>query len=219
MKRFFHDELEEIRSQLALIGEKSITVVRTAMQGLLESDLEPIDAALSMDDAIDQLEIDIDQAAVRYVTLRAPVSSDARLLFVAIKASHDFERVGDEGHTVAKKSRQVIVRQGQVANTLHLREMSQLATGMLADAISSLVDEDSAKARDLIDRDKRVDELNLENITQLTSRADRGDITADTAVDLIFVSKSLERVADHAKNLAQDVLYLLSGETRGATPR
>ena len=105
MKRFFHKELEEIRSKIIHIGEKANDVGRLAVGSFIESDLEKAQAAMKMDDKIDALEIEIDRASVRYITLRGPVSSDVRLIFVAIKASHDLERAGDEAHSIAKRTR------------------------------------------------------------------------------------------------------------------
>lgn len=92
MNRYFHNELEEIRSKLILIGEKANDAGRLAVEGFIESDLEKTQAAVKLDDEIDDLEVEIDRDSVRYITLRSPVSSDVRLIFVAIKASHDLER-------------------------------------------------------------------------------------------------------------------------------
>ena len=105
MERYFHNELEDIRSKLVLIGEKANEAVNLATRGFLRSDLEQTKQAIALDDTIDDLEVQIDREVVRYITLRAPVSSDVRLLFVAIRASRDIERVGDEAHSIAKKTK------------------------------------------------------------------------------------------------------------------
>ncbi|MGB1128112.1 MAG: phosphate signaling complex protein PhoU [Opitutales bacterium] len=212
MDRYFHNELEEIRSKLILIGEKANEAANLATRGFLEGDLELAKKAILLDDAIDELEIQIDRDAVRYITLRSPVSSDVRLLFVAIKASHDLERAGDEAHSIAKKTRNILTRDGRITHSVGIEEMSQLAFGMMRDAITSLVDEDLEKARDIMARDKEVDRINKANFKALSTATDGNDDINTTRVETILISKSIERIADHAKNLAEEVIYLLTGE-------
>jgi phosphate transport system protein len=209
MNRYFHKELEEIRSKIILIGEKANEAGRLAVEGFIESDLEKTQAAVRMDDEIDDLEVEIDRASVRYITLRSPVSSDVRLIFVAIKASHDLERAGDEAHSIAKKTRAILTRDGKVRNTVSIEKMGQLAFAMMRDAITALLDEDLALAQGIIERDKEVDRLNKANFKML-SQDDNSE--ASTQIETILISKSIERIADHAKNLAEEVIYLLTAK-------
>lgn len=212
MNRYFHKELEEIRSKLILIGEKANEAGRLAVEGFIQNDLEKTQAAVKMDDEIDALEIEIDRASVRYITLRSPVSSDVRLIFVAIKASHDLERAGDEAHSIAKHTRKILTREGKVTNPVAIEKMSQLAFAMMRDAITSFLDEDLEMAQGIIERDKEVDRLNKQNYTTLYKEMAREMGESSTHVETILISKSIERIADHAKNLAEEVIYLLTGE-------
>lgn len=212
MHRYFHNELEDIRSKLILIGEKANEAGRIAVEGFLNSDLELTEKAASMDDAIDDLEIQIDHESVRYITLRSPVSSDVRLIMVAIKASHDLERAGDEAHSIAKKTRSILTRDGRVEHRAQIEPMSELAFDMMRDAITCLVEEDLEQAQGIIDRDKAVDRLNRENFQTLSAEMNGDASTNSSCVETILISKSIERIADHAKNLAEEVIYLLTGE-------
>ena len=212
MKRFFHKELEEIRRKIIHIGEKANDVGRLAVGSFIESDLEKAQAAMKMDDKIDALEIEIDRASVRYITLRGPVSSDVRLIFVAIKASHDLERAGDEAHSIARRTRNILIRDGKVTKPVAIEEMSRLAFDMMHDAITSFIDEDLELAKGIIKRDKEVDKLNKQNFKELYKEMDGVNGEASTQVETILISKSIERIADHAKNLAEEVIYLLTGE-------
>ena len=212
MQRYFHNELEEIRSKLILIGEKANEAGRLAVEGFIESDLEKIQSAIQMDDEIDDLEVEIDRDSVRYLTLRSPVSSDVRLIFVAIKASHDLERAGDEAHSIAKRTRSILTRSGKVTNTVAIEEMGHLAFGMMRDAMTSFLDENIELARGIVERDKEVDRLNKKNFKTLSKEMASDNGEASTQVETIFISKSIERIADHAKNLAEEVIYLLTGE-------
>jgi phosphate transport system protein len=212
MNRYFHKELEEIRSKIILIGEKANEAGRLAVEGFIESDLEKTQAAVKMDDEIDDLEVEIDRACVRYITLRSPVSSDVRLIFVAIKASHNLERAGDEAHSIAKRTRSILTRDGKVTNPVAIEEMSRLAFDMMRDAITSFLDENLELARGIIERDKEVDKLNKQNFKNLYKEMNGANGEASTQVETILISKSIERIADHAKNLAEEVIYLLTGE-------
>jgi len=212
MERYFHNELEDLRSKLILIGEKAVEAGRMAVAGFLESDMDKVEQALKLDDEIDNLEIQIDRAAVRYTTLRSPMSTDVRLIFVAIKASHDLERAGDEAHSIAKKTRNILTREGSIQNTVQIEKMSQLAFQMMRDAITCFVEEDISLARSITERDKLVDQMNRENFELLSSKNASEQVNTPTAVETILVSKSIERIADHSKNLAQEVVYLLTGK-------
>lgn len=215
MDRYFHSELEALKSKMILMGEKSIEAVRIAMESYIESDMERVDEALSLDDAIDVLEVQIDQESVRYITLRAPVSADVRLISVAIKASHDFERVGDEAHTIAKKVRNILTRDGKTNPAPEIKEMCGLSIDMLGDALACFLEADVDIAREIIARDKEVDHLNRALVKTLSKQIRENGSLADTGIDTIFISKSLERIADHAKNLAEEVIFLLTGKPGG----
>jgi phosphate transport system protein len=104
MKRFFDTELETFRSQLILMGETSIRQVRDAIKALVDADVGLADRVIAADDELDLLEIQIDDEAIRYMNLRAPVATELRLVIVGMKASHDLERVGDEATSIAKRS-------------------------------------------------------------------------------------------------------------------
>ncbi len=216
MKRYFHNELEELRSKLILIGEKSIEAGRLAVDGFLQSDLDSVEGALKLDDEIDALEVAIDRASVRYITLRAPVSSDVRLIFVSIKASHDFERAGDEAHSIAKKAQSILLRDGRVTEPVNIETMAKLALDLMRDAITCFVEEDEVMAEAIIRRDREIDRLNKENFQTLSDAQDSpgreiSGSSGQTKVETILISKSIERIADHAKNLAEEVIYLLRG--------
>ena len=135
-----------------------------------------------------------------------------RLIFVAIKASHDLERAGDEAHSIAKHTRNILMRDGKVTKPVAIEEMSGLAFDMMHDAITSFIDEDLELAQGIIKRDKEVDKLNKQNFKELYKEMDGVNGEASTQVETILISKSIERIADHAKNLAEEVIYLMTGE-------
>ncbi len=211
MKRFYQQELEDIRTKLVLIGEKAKEAANIATEGFLENDLEKLKRAIEMDKAIDQLEAEIDQESVRYITLRSPVSIDVRYILVAIKASHDLERAGDEAEKIALQAKKILSKDGVSGETAAIGTMNTLASSMMQDAITAFIEEDIELARDVIARDKEVNKLNKENF-KFFSQGPESDRTENaTHFQKIFISKSIERIADHAKNLAEEVIYLLTG--------
>jgi len=210
MKRFFHSELEAFRGNIVLMGERAIELVRMSMEALNERDIDLARDVLEKDDELDQLEIQIDTEVVRYISLRAPVATELRLLTIGMKAAHDLERVGDEACTIAKQAREL----AGSATTLPLEKlpmMSSLAIRMLRDAIDSFLNEDLDLAVGIPRRDKEVDLLNKENYAIYQHLMAKEPEHIGMFFRLVFISKSLERIADHATNLAEEVIFLYHG--------
>ncbi len=178
---------------------------------MLENNLEELSQAMAIDDTINQLGVEIDQASVRYITLRSPVSIDVRFILVAIKASHDLERAGDEAEKIALQTRKILTKDGVFGETAAIAEMSKITGSMMKDAITALIEEDIELAREVIARDKKVNKLNKENFKFLSVSPESDKSENSTHFQKIFISKSIERIADHAKNLAEEVIYLLTG--------
>lgn len=194
------------------MGSLAAEAVRNAMHSLLENDIECAEAVVKKDYAIDDLEIAIDREATRYLTLRAPVASDLRILTVAIKASHDLERVGDEAKNIAKKARRILNLKGVHQEFFHLKEMADKAQNMINRALLSFIEEDPKAAHAILLDDGEVDRLNKANVKAMLEAAKDRPENIDTYVDLIFISKSLERIADHSTNLAEEVIYFTTAK-------
>ena len=211
MKRFFHNELEQFRSNLLLMGERAVEIVRLAKRAVLDGDIDCANGVVKGDDAIDELELVLDAEAIRYISMRAPVARDLRLLTVGMKAAHNLERVGDESTSIAR--RVIKLDAGlPVRNHLALPQMFDLTLEMLRDAINSFIDGDVEKAASLPLRDKDVDLLNRQNYDRLAEEITRNPAQVTCYLDLLFISKSVERIADHASNIAEEVVYLYRGE-------
>jgi phosphate transport system protein len=211
MKRFFDVELETFRSQLIRMGEIAIEQVRAAIKALVESDRALADQIIAADDKIDELEIMIDDEAIRYVNLRTPIASDLRLVIVGMKASHDLERVGDEATSIAKRAVKLSA-EPPLKPYIDIPRMANIALEMLCDALDCFLQEDEAKAIAVCRRDREVDELNRQLYRELTSFMVEKPETISRAIELMFISKSLERIADHATNIAEETIYLGKGK-------
>jgi len=216
MDRNFHSELNKIRDDLVLMAEKAMHNTSRAMESLKNRDVTIANEVIEADREIDELEMKIDQSAVRYMTLYQPVSGDMRLIAVAIKSSHDIERIGDEASSIAKRVSRILnsAANGHAVpeNLVSIPQSANLAIGMLKDAIDAFVEEDVEKCISIIRQDKQVDSMNRSNFQGFTSMLSERKHQTETLLELVFISKSIERIADHATNIAEEVIYLLSGQ-------
>lgn len=211
MKRFFDNELEAFRSNLVMMGEIAVRQVRDAMKALIESDLSLADQVAAADDELDQLEIKIDEEAIRYMSLRSPVATELRLVVVGMKASHDLERVGDEATNIVRRVARLSA-QPPIKPYVDLPRMASIAIQMLRDAMDCFLQIDAEKALTICQRDKEVDDLNRQLYRELSSYMIERPETTSRALELMFISKSIERIADHATNIAEEMIYLAKGE-------
>ena len=211
LKRFFDAELETFRSQLILMGETAIEQVRTALKALVEANPGLADQVIVADDKLDRLEVEIDNEAVRYMNLRAPIASELRLVIVGMKASHDLERVGDEATSIAKRAIK-LGAEPPLKPYIDIPRMATMALEMLRDALDCFLQVDEAKAVAVCKRDAEVDNLNRQLYRELTSFMIERPETISRAIELMFISKSIERIADHATNIAEEMIYLSQGK-------
>ncbi len=207
MKRFFDSELETFRSQLIIMGEKAMDQVRLALRALVESNITLADQVIAGDDALDQLEITIDDAAIRYMNLRSPVATELRLVIVGMKASHDLERVGDEATSIAKRAVK-LAAEPPLKPYVDIPRMATIALEMLRDAMDCFLEPDEGKAVAVVRRDAEVDLINKQLYRELTSFMIERPGTISRALELMFISKSIERIADHATNIAEEMVFL-----------
>lgn len=211
MQRFFHDELRQLRDNLILMGERSIDMTRLVMQALETGDDKLALQVRGMDDAVDDLEKLVDREIMRYLTLFGPMGSDVRLLLAARDIAHDLERIADEASVIAKRIL-VISQRGPLKDLLHVPEEGRIAVEVLRLALDGFVEGDVAKAKLVITRDAEIDQLNRKNYEALLGRSgDTAKVSASN-VELIFISKALERIGDHSKNISEQVIFIMSGE-------
>jgi phosphate transport system protein len=211
MKRFFDAELETFRDQLRTMGDTAVRQVSDAVKALVEGNVGLADRVIAADDELDQLEIKIDEEAVRYMSLRAPIATELRIVIVGMKASHDLERVGDEAVGIAKRAVR-LAAEPPLKPYVDIPRMTTMALEMLRDALDCLFHHDTDKALAVIRRDEQVDQLNKQLYRELTSFMIETPGTISRAIELMFISKSLERIADHATNIAEEMIYLAKGK-------
>jgi phosphate transport system protein len=199
-------ELGELKQKLLTMASHAETAVNESVRALVERDYDLAVRVKDDDNVIDQFELDIDNMAIQLLA-KAPLAGDLRFVTVAMKISKNLERVGDEATKIAKRARD-LSGEPPVKLNLDLSRMVRLSLDMLKAALDSFVNRDSTAARAIIPRDKEVDALNKEINNLLADYMVANPDAIRRCLSLIVVSKSLERIADHAKNMAEDVVYL-----------
>jgi phosphate transport system protein len=211
MKRFFDNELATLRTHLIQMGEKSIEQVRLAVRAVVERDAEIAQQVRKGDDYLDHLEVLIDEEGMRYMSLRNPLAADLRLVVVGMKAGHELERVGDESSNIAKRAFR-LAGEPTINPGIDIVRIADIAICMLRDALDCFLNYDNEKALALIRRDKEVDDLNRANYRMLTTFMVEHPEYISQSLELMFISKAIERIADHATNIAEEMVYLAKGE-------
>jgi phosphate transport system protein len=203
-------DLDELKKKLLTMASHAETAVNEALRALIERDYELALRVKESDNVIDQLEVEIDDMAI-HLLAKAPLASDLRLVTVAMKISQNLERVGDEATKIAKRARD-LSQEPPVKVVVDLPRMAKLALDMLKAALDAFVNRDPIAARALIPRDKEVDGINKQVTGQLAQYMMENPDTIKRCLNLITVSRSLERIADHATNVAEEVVYLYEAQ-------
>src|SRR5580692_9381427 len=210
MDNHFELGLEELRQKLLLMASHAETAVNDSVQALMQRNYDLAVKVRADDDIIDQFEIEIDEMAIQLLT-RAPLATNLRLVTVAMKVSQNLERIGDEATKIAKRARD-LSQEPPVKLVLDLPRLASMALKMVKDSLDAFVQRDSAAARAIIPRDKEVDALNREMHTALANHMMANPDTIARCLHWIVAAKSLERIADHAKNIAEEVVYLCEAQ-------
>jgi phosphate transport system protein len=210
MDNHFEIGLDELRQKLLTMASHAETAVNRAVQALVQRDAALAQRVKEDDRVIDQFEVEIDEFAIQLLT-KAPLATNLRLVTVAMKISQNLERIGDEASKIAKRARD-LSQEPPVKLTLDLPRIAALALEMLKASLDAFVNKDSAAARAVIPRDKEVDALNKQIHNTLAQHMMENPDTIGRCLHWMVASKSLERIADHATNVAEDVVYLCEAQ-------
>jgi phosphate transport system protein len=211
-QRHFHEELSHLKQRLLAISSEAEDAVGFAVDALLARDREKAHAVIHGDHAIDALETGIEEQGFQLIALHQPMAKDLRLLFSAIRIVNDLERVGDHAVNIAQSAERLI-DYPHIVPEPEIVEMARLARQMLADALSAFVRGDAPLARDVCRRDDAVDALNDSVYRILLTHMMEDPRVIGAGMELLLVSRNLERVADLATNVAEDVVFLVEGKT------
>jgi len=207
LERHFEQELATLKERLLVMGGRAENIVRKAIEALKRRDGNLAKEVFADDRIIDQLELEIDERCVNLLALRQPLATDLRFITAALKITNDLERVGDHAVNIAQGAIR-LSEEPLLKPLVDIPRMADLAAGMLREALDAFVHRDAETARRLVRRDDVVDELNSQLFRELLSFMLEDPHTISRAMELILVARNLERVADLATNVAEEVVFI-----------
>jgi phosphate transport system protein len=221
MERSLDHDTEELKKLLVIMGGEVENQLNLAIRALVERDISLSERVISGDEVIDQREMEVDHRALELIIRHRPLARDLRLFITATKIAPDLERVADHAVNIAQYSKE-LSSSPPLKMLITIPEMATIAVGMVRDSITAFVHGDSHLARDIISRDDQVDARNEQVFRELLTYMMEDPRSIPRALRLLMVARSLERIADQATNIAEQVVFLVEAEDirhqRGAGP-
>jgi phosphate transport system protein len=209
--RHFQEELEQLKARLLEMGGLAEEQVRLAIKGLVDRDRSLIERVLVSDEPLNALHIEIDSRCFTLLALYQPMAVDLRAIVAAVKINTDLERVGDLAINIAEASRQYATHP-PVKKLIDIPRMATIAQSMLRDALDAFVRRDTTLAQHVLNEDDALDALKTQIFRELLTYMLQDPHTIEPALDLILISRHLERIGDHATNVAEDVIFMVSAK-------
>jgi phosphate transport system protein len=210
MQRHFDDQIQELLETLVRMGRLAESMIQTALRVLIERNEQLAEEVVRKEQEVNELQMEIDDRAVKLTALQQPVGSDVRFLFMASRIATELERIGDQAINVCQNAHHVL-KASPLKPLVDLPRMGEIAEMMVRKAVEGLVHRDCGRARAVLDDEKDVDAFRDQIFRVLLTymMADPG--TIERALALILISRNLERVGDHATNIAEEVIYWVEG--------
>jgi phosphate transport system protein len=207
--RHFQDELEALQGRLLEMGGLAEERVSAAVQSLVSRDIAAIERVLYGDEPINTLHVEIDNRCFKLLALHQPMATDLRAIVSSVKINTDLERVGDLAVNIAEAAKRYATHP-PVKKLIDIPQMGDIAQEMLHDALDAFVRRDTGLAQQVLNEDDRLDGLKTQIFRELLDYMLKDPATVEPALDLILVSRHLERIGDHATNIAEDVIFMVS---------
>ena len=212
MERLFDEELKNLKEKLLRMAGLVEESVELAIEAIKDRKDELSQGVLKNEEQINQLDVEVDETCLRLMALRQPMAGDLRFITSAMKIDSELERMGDLAVNVAEQAL-ILNKLPPLKPLLDIPRMARLAQAMIRDSINAFINQDEALARSVCERDDEVDALDDQIFRELLTYMMEDAANITRAVSLILVSRNLERMADHATNIGEDVIYLAKGKT------
>jgi phosphate transport system protein len=206
----FDDDITRLRGLIAEMGGLAEVSIGESMEALIKGSQEIADRVIARDKRIDALEAEVDKLAIRTIALRAPMADDLREVIAALKIAGVLERIGDYAKNIAKRASRIEGRKKFEPLTL-IPAMADVAAGMVHDVLTAHAARDPALAVEVVARDDKVDAFYDSIFRNLVSHMVENPTTISSAAELLFVARNIERIGDHATNVAEMVYYAATG--------
>ena len=207
----FDDELQHLKEKLLKMGSLVEDAIKYSIQSLVERDNTLAERVIEHDRMVNTLDVEIDEESIRLIALRQPKAGDLRFITMAMKITTDLERMGDMAVNIAERALE-LNQEPVLKPYIDIPKMREIAQGMTRDALNAFVRKDKNLAMDVIMRDDEVDDLKHDVLQELAFFMAQDPSTVFRAMKISFVAAYLERIADHATNIAEMVIYLVEGK-------
>ncbi len=208
----FDDELEEIRTRLMEMGGKVEQQLQNAILAVSEADSKLAEEVIAEEQRVDDMEVDIDEACILIIARRQPAASDLRLVMMVTKAVNDLERIGDEAKKIANHAVILAEQSGASEGYTEVRHLGQSVSSMLANALDAFARFDVDAAMRTLEEDKQIDLDYKTALRELVTYMMEDPRSITRAINILWVVRSLERIGDHAKNLCEQIVFVVKGK-------
>jgi len=206
-----NEELGHLKEMLVKMAALVESAIQNGVQSLVERESDLARGVIGGDHKVNSLDVQIDEECIRLLALKQPMGKDLRFITTAMKITSDLERIGDNAVNIAERALE-LNEEPLLKPYIDIPRMSRIARGMVRDTINAFINEDTQLAKDVIMRDDEVDDLNEMVWKELMFIMTQDPSTVSRAVKITYVSKYIERIADHATNIAETVIYMVEGK-------
>jgi phosphate transport system protein len=211
MRRHFEEDLLEVKRQILVMGGHVESMIAEATRNLVERDAESAVKVLTLEREVNRLQNSVDEACLRLLALHQPLATDLRFLAAVMKMTADLERMGDLAVNIVQSARK-LESQPPVQPYIDLPRMAHLASVMVRNALNALIERRDDLAREVLQSDSEVDALKHRIIRDLLEIMKSDASKIDSSLQLVLISRHFERIADHATNIAEEVIYIVTGK-------
>jgi len=211
MERHFDTELTQLKQQLLKMGGLAETMVDDAVKSLVERDASQLDQIYEREKEVNALQVSIDETCLKLTALYQPTAGDLRFLMGASKINTELERLGDQAINICDVVKKLL-QEPQLKPLIDIPKMVSIATDMVRDSLNAFVERNVDKAKAVLMQDDQLDDLKDKIVDELTDYMSKDSGSVSRAVQLICVARNLERIGDHATNIAEDVIFVVQGK-------
>jgi len=212
MERHFDEELKDLKEKLLRMAGLAEDSIAKAVKAIKDRDEALVRQVFEQEEKINLIEIEIDEVCLRLLALRQPMAGDLRFITSAMKIGSELERIGDQSVNIAERTIELL-KVPPLKPLIDIPHMAGLAQAMVVDSINAFINRDADLARRICERDDEVDQINHQIFRELLTYMMEDPATISRAVELILIGRHLERIADHATNIGEDVIYLVKGKS------
>ncbi len=211
MERHFDQDLQQLKERILRMGSLAETMIHIAIKALADRNIELTKDVFRQEEDVNKLQIEVDGRCLEMIALHQPTASDLRFITAAMKINCDLERIADQSVNICETA-EYLLQEPPLKPLIDVPRMAHIASKMLKDALDAFVNRDENLARSVLTRDDSVDELKDQVFRELLTYMISDSATIKRAIDLILISRNLERIADHATNIAEDVIFMILGK-------